>query len=152
LRNLDIGRHRYIIETMAPLKKPLIILVLVSFASVFVGGCCQCLKGNAMNKPMLSHNVYFTLNANTSQQRQHLTEECYAYLKDHPGIVFFAAGIRAETYNRPVNVVDFDVSLHVVFDTQKAHDDYQISPKHLEFIQRNRDNWKQVRVLDSLVY
>lgn len=152
LKILDIGRHCHIIETMIILKKPLLILALAGFAAVFVGGCCQCLKGDAMNEPMLAHNVYFTLNENTAQQRQHLTEDCYAYLKDHPGVVFFAAGIRAEAYNRPVNVVDFDVSLHVVFDSQKAHDDYQISPKHLEFVQRNKDNWKQVRVLDSLVY
>ncbi len=152
MKILDIGRHRYIIETMITRKNTLIILALVGFAVVFVGGCCRCLKGDAMNKPMLAHNVYFTLNENTPQQRQRLTEECYAYLKDHAGIVFFAAGIRAEGLNRPVNVVDFDVSLHVVFDSQKAHDDYQASPKHLEFVHRNKNNWKQVRVLDSLVY
>jgi hypothetical protein len=100
---------------------------------------------------MLAHNVFFTLHNNSSAQKELLVKECHAYLKDHPGIVFFAAGVLAEDLRRPVNDLKFDVALQVVFKTKQAQDDYQKAPKHLEFIERNRANWKQVRVFDALV-
>jgi hypothetical protein len=103
------------------------------------------------NESMLAHNVYFTLNNKSPAQKEQLVKECQAYLKDHPGIVFFAAGVLAEDLRRPVNDLEFDVALHVVFRTKQAQDDYQQAPQHLEFIERNRANWKQVRVFDSLV-
>lgn len=51
---------------------------------------------------------------------------------------------------RPVNDQAFDVSLTIVFDSHRSHDDYQVSPKHKEFIERNKASWKQVRVFDSV--
>jgi hypothetical protein len=104
-----------------------------------------------MNEPRLAHMVFFALKDNSDAQKQRLVQECHTYLKDHPGVVFFAAGTLADEFQRPVNVRDFDVSLHVVFKTSQAHEDYQKAPKHLEFIERNQANWKQVRVFDSWV-
>ena len=66
-------------------------------------------------------------------------------------MVFFAAGTVSPGHDRPVNVHDFDVSLHVIFDSVAAQDAYQAAPDHLTFIERNKANWKQVRVFDSLV-
>lgn len=100
---------------------------------------------------MLAHIVFFNLNDNSAAQKEKLVRECDIYLKDHPGVVFFAAGTLAEALNRPVNVRDFDVSLHVVFKTEADQDQYQKAPKHLEFIERNKANWKQVRVFDSII-
>jgi len=51
--------------------------------------------------------------------------------------------------NRPVNDPDFDVSLHIVFVNKAAHDKYQEHPRHLKFIEENKDNWEKVRVFDS---
>ena len=98
---------------------------------------------------MLAHMVYFTLKDDSQAAREKLLEDCNTYLKDQPGIVFFAAGILVKDLSRPVNVRDFHVGLHVVFADRKSHDDYQTSQQHLQFIEENKDNWEKVRVFDT---
>ena len=66
-------------------------------------------------------------------------------------IVFFAAGPRVEESTRPVNVQDWDVALHVVFDSKDLHDKYQDADDHHKFIDENKQNWKSVRVFDSFI-
>jgi quinol monooxygenase YgiN len=100
---------------------------------------------------MLAHDVYFTLKDNSPAAKQRLVEACRKHLSDHPGTVWFSAAVRAEEFDRPVNDQDFDVALHLVFRDKAAHDAYQEAPKHQQFIEENRDNWKQVRVFDSYV-
>jgi hypothetical protein len=100
---------------------------------------------------MLAHNVYFTLKDNSELARQKLLAACKKYLVTHPGIVFFAAGTLAADLNRPVNVRDFDVGLHIVFATKEDHDRYQSAPAHIRFVEENKEDWKQVRVFDSVV-
>jgi hypothetical protein len=101
--------------------------------------------------PMVAHNVYFTLKDNSPDAKRKLVEACKTYLTKHPGTVFFAAGTLAEELKRPVNDRDFDVGLHLVFKNLAAHDQYQEAPRHKRFIEENKDNWKKVRVFDSLV-
>jgi hypothetical protein len=98
---------------------------------------------------MLTHNVYFTLHDSSETAIASLVAACKKYLKDHPGVLFFAAGTRQPGLERPVNVLDFDVALHVVFDSRAAHDAYQDAPAHHAFIAESKPNWKQVRVFDS---
>ncbi|MCA8998851.1 MAG: Dabb family protein [Planctomycetaceae bacterium] len=98
---------------------------------------------------MLAHNVYFTLNDPTEANISHMVDACQKYLKDHPGVVFFAAGTCEEDLARPVNDRMFHVALHVVFDTRASHDVYQTAETHLQFIEENKASWKQVRVFDS---
>lgn len=95
--------------------------------------------------------VYFTLKDSSDDACTGLISECNKYLKNHDGIEFFAVGRVASEYDRPVNVRDFDVALNVVFSTKEAHDKYQVAPEHLEFIDKNKENWEQVRVLDAHV-
>lgn len=97
---------------------------------------------------MLVHNVYFTLKDRSPAATQHLLAECRKYLTDHPGVVLFACGTLSDL-SRPLNDRAFDVGLHVVFQDRAAHDVYQTAPRHLEFIEGNRDTWQQVRVFDS---
>ena len=101
--------------------------------------------------PMLAHNVYFTLSDASEAARKKLVDDCHRYLKDHPGVIFFAAGTLVEELQRPVNDRDFHVGLHVVFRDRQAHDDYQAAESHQRFIAENKANWKQVRVFDSYV-
>ncbi|WP_417847598.1 Dabb family protein [Thalassoglobus sp.] len=98
---------------------------------------------------MLAHNVFFTLFDSSPEAIQAMVDQCHKYLKDHPGVVFFAAGDLAEDLARPVNDRMFHVALHVIFDTRENHDAYQTVPAHLEFIENNKAKWKQVRVFDS---
>ncbi|MFG0335735.1 MAG: Dabb family protein [Maioricimonas sp. JB049] len=98
---------------------------------------------------MLVHNVYFTLKDDSPEAVDRLVAACHKYLKDHPGVVFFAAGTIAEDLDRPVNDRMADVGLHVVFEDRASHDTYQTARDHLTFIEEQKANWKQVRVFDS---
>ncbi|WP_406699815.1 Dabb family protein [Singulisphaera sp. Ch08] len=100
---------------------------------------------------MLAHNVYFTLKDKSASSRDNLVAACKKYLVAHPGVVFFACGTLQEELDRPVNDRDFDVALHVVFDSKASHDLYQEAPDHLTFIAENREGWAKVRVFDSEV-
>ena len=100
--------------------------------------------------PQLAHNVFFTLKENGSVSPEQLVAACHKYLKDHPGVVFFAAGVLAEELNRDVNVQDFQVGLHVIFDSKASHDLYQSAESHLQFIEENKESWAKVRVFDTL--
>jgi hypothetical protein len=100
---------------------------------------------------MLSHDVYFSLKDNSPQAKKKLVAACKKYLSGHPGEVFFAAGTLAESLKREVNDVQFDVALHIVFKDMASHDKYQEAKRHQQFIDENKDNWKKVRVFDSVV-
>jgi hypothetical protein len=101
--------------------------------------------------PMIGHMVYFSLKDNSPAAKEKLVAACKKYLSKHPGEVFFGAGTLVEDLNRPVNDRDFDVALHIVFADRKAHDEYQDAKRHQQFIDENKDNWKKVRVFDSVV-
>ncbi|TWU01303.1 Dabb family protein [Stieleria varia] len=98
--------------------------------------------------PRLAHHVFFRLNDNSSEKVESLVADCEKYLRDHDGVVDFSVGTRDPELNRPVNH-DFDVSLHVIFADRAAHDAYQVVPPHLEFIERQKGNWTEVKVCDS---
>lgn len=119
------------------------VLILTGFAAGLISAAPP-----KEEKPMQAHNVYFSLNDSSEAARDKLVAECHAYLADIPGIVFYAAGIVADS-DRPVNDRNFDVSLHVVFENAEAGRAYQVHPRHNEFVARNKDNWARVRVFDS---
>ena len=98
---------------------------------------------------MLAHNVYFTLEDDSDGAQDTLLASCRKYLSDHPGIVSFHVGQLAEGLERPVNDRQFHVALQILFDSRAAHDAYQDSPSHHEFIAENNSNWKQARVFDA---
>ena len=99
----------------------------------------------------LAHNVFFSLNDASDSARAKLVQACKKYLTGHPGTLFFACGTLARDMTRPVNDRDFDVGLHIIFDTQAAHDAYQVAPRHEQFVAENKATWKKVRVFDSIV-
>jgi stress responsive alpha/beta barrel protein len=104
-----------------------------------------------MSEPLLAHNVYFALTDNSEAAQAKLIGACKKHLSQHPGTVFFAVGTLAKDLRRPVNDRDFDVGLHILFQTQAAHDAYQAHPRHEQFVADNKSNWKKVRVFDSAV-
>ncbi|MBM4073268.1 MAG: Dabb family protein [Planctomycetes bacterium] len=99
---------------------------------------------------MVIHDVYFSLKDNSPEARQKLIAACQKHLTKHEGTVFFAAGTLADELKRPVNDRDFDVGLHIIFRDMQAHDTYQDHPRHTRFIDENKDNWKKVRVFDTV--
>src|SRR4051812_43118197 len=100
---------------------------------------------------MFAHNVFFKLHDGSDAARAKLVQACRTHLTGHPGLVFFAAGTIEPELARPVNDREFDVSLHLVFESRKAHDDYQDAPRHHTFVGENKASWAKVRVFDSVV-
>ncbi|GIX00911.1 MAG: stress responsive protein [Pirellulaceae bacterium] len=97
----------------------------------------------------LAHMVYFELEDSSAAKIQELMDECKKYLTGHPGQELFAVGTLNPDLARPVNDRAFHVALHTIFADRAAHDAYQTAPRHVEFIERNKANWKTVRVFDS---
>jgi heme-degrading monooxygenase HmoA len=98
---------------------------------------------------MLAHSVFFSLHDRSESAVQKMVGTCKQYLTDHPGILYFACGTPNRELTRPVNDRDFDVALHIVFDSLQSHDAYQEAPSHQQFIAENKPNWKLVRVFDA---
>jgi hypothetical protein len=121
-----------------------LVLSLIAAAVPLLAGGTNVAAG-----PQLAHMVYFKLNDSSGANRAKLLAGCKAYLSGHEGTVSFAVGTLASDLNREVNDRDFDVSLHLIFVNKEAHDKYQQSPRHLKFIEENKENWAKVRVFDS---
>jgi hypothetical protein len=97
----------------------------------------------------LAHIVFFTLAESNDANRAALVEACKKYLAGHEGVVYFGVGVNAPEYDRAVNDRDYDVALHLVFETARHQDVYQTHPQHLQFVEECKGLWKQVRVFDS---
>ena len=99
---------------------------------------------------MFVHTVFFWMNPGTSAaDSRALASDCLKYLGKCETVRQIWAGFPAQT---PREVVDnsYGVGLTVVFDDKAGHDAYQVAPLHLEFIERNKRNWKRVQVYDYL--
>jgi hypothetical protein len=116
-----------------------------AFALAFIGPPADAADG------ALSHDVFFSLNDASDAAKGTLVAACQKYLSGHEGTVFFSVGTLAQELQREVNDRDFDVALHVTFKDKASHDKYQEHPRHKQFIEENRANWKKVRVFDSWV-
>ena len=97
---------------------------------------------------LLAHNVFFTLKDKSGADA--LVAACKKYLTVQKGIVHFACGKLEAGLTREVNDRDWDVGLHIVFRDLAAHDAYQDSGPHHQFIAENQATWKHVRVFDSV--
>ncbi len=100
---------------------------------------------------LLCHDVFFSLKDRSPEAVDAMVAACKKYLTVQAGIVFFCCGKLEPELNRPVNDLDFDVALHVVFQDRAAHDAYQTDETHNQFIAEMKPNWSKVRVFDSLV-
>ena len=100
---------------------------------------------------LLSHDVFFTLKDSSDGAKSKLAAACQKYLSGHEGTLLFTVGMRAADHDREVNDKAFHVSLHILFDGKASQAKYQTHPRHLQFIEENKDNWAGVRVFDSYV-
>jgi len=129
-----------------------LVLGLVVAAVLANGiGLAQDRKEEKKAVPQIGHMVYFQLKEPNAENRKKLVDACKKYLHDHPGTVYFSAGIISDDFKRDVNDREWDVALHLVFKDKAAHDVYQDAPRHLKFIEENKAGWKKVRVFDSNV-
>ena len=130
--------------------KKLIAVCLLSLAALWTVGTSPAVAVAADAKEAkVAHNVYFSLNDNSDAAKEKFVASCKKYLSGHPDTSFFAVGVLAKDMKRPVNDQEFDVSIHVVFTNKAAHDKYNVSEKHLKFIDENKASIKKVRVFDT---
>jgi Stress responsive A/B Barrel Domain len=130
-------------------KIPILGGLMAAAAVAMMASTGSRATGAAADGPQLAHMVYFKLKDSSGGARAKLVAACKLYLTGHDGVVSFATGTLAGDLKREVNDRDFDVSLHIVFANKAAHDKYQDHPRHLKFIEENKENWEKVRVFDS---
>jgi hypothetical protein len=97
----------------------------------------------------LAHMVFFELKEDSTEARSRQVSACQKYLSDHEGTLHFSVGTIASECQRDVNVRNFQVALHIIFRDKASHDQYQKHPRHVQFIEENRQHWKSVRIFDS---
>lgn len=141
---------------MRSLFAGLFVILTVTFASFLIQGHRSMAEeprspaSDAADKSApLAHIVFFTLAESNDTNRAKLIEGCKKYLDEHEGVVYFGVGVNAPEYDREVNDRDYDVALHLVFESAKDQDVYQTHPRHLKFIEECKGLWKKVRVFDS---
>jgi hypothetical protein len=99
--------------------------------------------------PRLAHMVFFKLKDSGEKSRAAMIESCQKYLTGHPGTIYVSFGEIAEDVKEPVSDREFDIALHLVFVDKDAAAAYQKSPKHTEFVEKNKASFAKVRVFDS---
>jgi len=101
--------------------------------------------------PQIGHMVYFQLNDPATSRVKEAVALCEKFLSDHPGVVYFSVGTRADEFKRDVNDRDWDVALHFVFKSKADHDRYQDSERHKMFVTAIKPYAKKVRVFDAAI-
>jgi hypothetical protein len=97
---------------------------------------------------MFSHVVIFWTDPNKPNAIADLIAGAEKYLKAIPGVLQFHIGRMARS-NRPVVDQSYQVALNIIFPDQKAQDDYQVHPLHIEFVEKAfKPNCAKVVVYD----
>ncbi len=97
----------------------------------------------------MEHHVYFWLNDGFKDEaaRREFEEGMEALL----GIGTIGGGMwgrPAATPERPVTEKSWDYALSLKFGTVADHDAYQDAPAHHEFVERFKERWAKVMVMD----
>ena len=124
------------------------LLIFATTLGVLAGSGATFAASEAETRAF-SHAVFFRLAEPSDANRDQLIDACRKFLAGHDGEVSFTVGSRAAEMDREVNVKEFDVSMHVVFDSRASHDQYQQHPRHLQFVKDHSALWSNVRVFDS---
>ena len=84
---------------------------------------------------MFSHVVIFWTNPNDPQGAEKLIAGAEEYLRPIPGVLAFHIGRMVKSH-RPVVEQSYQVALNLIFENKKAQDDYQVHPRHVEFVEK----------------
>ena len=98
---------------------------------------------------MLVHTVIFWLKKDLSEDQKVVFTNEVKILGEISSVENFHLGTPAPTPKRPVIEDSYDYSITVVLKDMNAHDDYQVDPIHLEFIDKCKDMWERVVIYDA---
>src|SRR5205807_2251489 len=112
---------------------------LVFLVLVLVAAWLTFLTPTAWWGPTIVHATYFRLKDKSPEAKQKLIAACKKYLAKHRGAVSFAVGTLGEEFTSDVSDRDWDVGLHLVFDSKADYDKYQDDARRKQFIAENQD-------------
>lgn len=99
---------------------------------------------------MLVHTVIFYLRDDlTEAQRQEFLSEGLESLRPIKSVQQLHIGAPASIPPRPVVDLSFSYALTAVFAGVAAHNEYQVDPAHLAFVNRFKGYWKKVQIYDA---
>lgn len=133
-------------KSLARLTLPALLTLAIALAAVPSARPDEKAKGGTR----LAHSVFINLKDHTPEARARLAASCHKHLDAIEGATSFAVGTIAEDVVEPkVSVRDFDVSLLVVFESREAKAKYLVDPRHVKFVEENKDSFAGVRVFDT---
>jgi hypothetical protein len=97
----------------------------------------------------LAHLVFFKLTDRSPVTMERFLKHCRDFLSEHRGQIHFSLGVRAPEMTRDVNVLDFDVSMNMVFESIDSYMAYRTHQRHLDFITESAGLSVSRRVYDS---
>ena len=106
-------------------------------------------QAETIYRDQIQHIVLFDLVDDSEAAVDALVNGCYEYLADIDGVYEINVGVRQADRTGGANATDYDVALTVILADEAAHVAYDGDPSHLTFVGLFRDNWENVRVLDS---
>jgi hypothetical protein len=98
---------------------------------------------------MLVHTVIFWLKKDLSEDQKVVFTNEVKTLGEISSVESFHLGTPAPTPKRPVIEDSYDYAITVVLKDMHAHDDYQVDPIHLDFIDKCKDMWERVVIYDA---
>jgi hypothetical protein len=84
---------------------------------------------------MFSHIVVFWTDPANPNAVDEFLAGANKLLKNIPGVLQFHAGKMTPSH-RPAVEQSYQVALNLIFPNQKAQDDYQVHPQHVEFVEK----------------
>jgi Stress responsive A/B Barrel Domain len=130
-------------------KSPRTWIALAVAAAIALPALAVAARSSSKAAPRLAHMVFFTLKDRGAESRAAFVASCQKYLTGHPGTISISIGEIAQDVKEPVSDREFDVALHLVFEDKDANAAYQKSPRHVEFVEKNKALFAKVRVFDS---
>ena len=97
---------------------------------------------------MFVHHVFFWLKADLDPTNIRKFEETVSSLTTISHVKIGDVGKPAAT-DRPVIDRSYSYSLLLAFDSQEKHDQYQVDPIHLKFVETCSTFWERVLIYDS---
>jgi hypothetical protein len=82
-----------------------------------------------------SHIVVFWTDPDNPNAAEEFLAGANQLLKNIPGLVQFHVGKMTPSH-RPVVERSYQVALNLIFPNKKAQDDYQVHPRHIEFVEK----------------
>lgn len=104
----------------------------------------------------IRHSIYILMKDTGSDAVERQLQLGRRLLTGHPGQIGFSAAVLATGLVRHQqvpylqNYTAFTVSFHFVWENAAAHDEYQTSDRHRQFIAQSNSNWERLIVLDSV--